>query len=301
MRTAEIAQALGDACREGSTWRCRCPLHGGRSLTLRDGNGGNVLVTCWRGCERLDVLAELRRCGFLAGRTTEHKPRTALPPGQFDAQRQDDTRRIARARAIWDAALPAVRSPVVRYLGSRGITMPLPATLRWSPRCWHREVRQELPAMVAVVEHVERGIVGVHRTYFTSDNRRRDRALLGPIGGGAVRLGAVRTDEWLAIAESIENALSVTASCGIPAWAALSAGGVRALVLPAEVTKVLICADNDANGVGQRAAQDAAYRFLAEGRRVRVAVPPKTGTDVNDLLLGRKQNPCQMERLHAAA
>ncbi len=186
------------------------------------------------------------------------------------------------------------------YLANRGINIPPPATLRWSPRCWHREARQTLPAMVAVVEHVERGIVGVHRTYFTPDNRRRDRAFLGPIGGGAVRLGAVRSDEWLAVAESIENALSVTASCGIPAWAALSAGGVRALVLPPEVTKVLICADNDVNGVGQRAAQDAADRFLAEGRRVRVAIPPEANTDVNDLLLGRK-NPFQMEHHHAAA
>jgi putative DNA primase/helicase len=49
---------------------------------------------------------------------------------------------------------------------------------------------------------------------------------------------------------------------------------------------VVICADNDANGVGQRAATDAAERFLAEGRRVRIALPPKSGLDFNDLLRG---------------
>jgi len=28
MTAADIAHALGDARREGRTWRCRCPLHG---------------------------------------------------------------------------------------------------------------------------------------------------------------------------------------------------------------------------------------------------------------------------------
>jgi hypothetical protein len=48
MKTAEsaavIAAALGDARREGGAWRCRCPLHGGRSLVIRDGDQGRVLV-----------------------------------------------------------------------------------------------------------------------------------------------------------------------------------------------------------------------------------------------------------------
>ena len=67
MNAAQIAHALGDARREGRGWRCRCPLHQGRSLTLRDSDGGCVLVTCWGGCDRLDVLAELRQRGLLTG------------------------------------------------------------------------------------------------------------------------------------------------------------------------------------------------------------------------------------------
>jgi hypothetical protein len=140
--------------------------------------------------------------------------------------------------------------------------------------------------MVALVEHVERGIVGVHRTYLTPDYRRRDCASLGSVGGGAVRLGQVRPDTWLCVAEGIETALAVTTACGIPAWAGLSPGGVRALVLPSEARLVLICADNDANGVGQRAAADAAQRWLAEGRRVRIAMPPKSDADMADVLIG---------------
>ena len=41
-----VARALGDARREGRTRRCRYSLHGGRSLTLRDGDGGALFVWC---------------------------------------------------------------------------------------------------------------------------------------------------------------------------------------------------------------------------------------------------------------
>jgi hypothetical protein len=43
MIAADIAPALGDARRESRGWRCRRPLHDGRSLILKDGNGGRVL------------------------------------------------------------------------------------------------------------------------------------------------------------------------------------------------------------------------------------------------------------------
>jgi hypothetical protein len=71
MSAAAIAAALGDARREGRAWRCRCPLHRGHNLTLRDGDGGRVLVTCWGGCDRLGVLAELRRYELLEGRNND--------------------------------------------------------------------------------------------------------------------------------------------------------------------------------------------------------------------------------------
>jgi hypothetical protein len=62
MSAAEIAHALGDARREGRGWRCRCPLHGERSLTLRDRECGRLLITCWGGCDGLDVLSAILVC-----------------------------------------------------------------------------------------------------------------------------------------------------------------------------------------------------------------------------------------------
>jgi hypothetical protein len=278
-----IAATLGDARREGHAWRCRCPLHGGHSLILRDGDAGRVLATCWGGCDRHDVLAELRGRGLLDGRCTDYRPRGAAPPRRDDAH--DDARRTARAFAIWDESAPAPTT-VARYLGGRGIMVDeIPATLRYHPRC-PRPDRTRMPAIVALVEHVDRGTTGIHRTYLTADYRRHDRATLGPVAGGAVRLGMPRAGEWLAIGEGIETALAVVAGCAMPAWAALSAGGMRALILPPEATHVIICADHDASGTGERAAHDAVMRWLAEGRRVRIAMPPEPDTDMADVLAG---------------
>jgi hypothetical protein len=284
MGAADIARALGGARREGHEWRCRCPLHGGRSLTLRDGDGGIILMKCWNGCEQRDLLAELQNCGLLEG---ARGPYRRVPPPRHHERHADAVRRIALARAIWDASLPAAATPVAAYLAGRGIVLDdVPACLRWHPCCPHPH-GPPMRAIVASVEHVASGIVGIHRTYLTPDYRRHDRAALGLISGGAVRLGMLRAGEWFAVAEGIETALSVVVACRMPAWAALSAGGLRALVLPPEASHVVICADNDASGTGQRAAHETGERWEAEGRRVRIAIPPEPGTDFNDMLLGR--------------
>jgi hypothetical protein len=83
---------------------------------------------------------------------------------------------------------------VERYLRARKIDLPPPSSLRYAPLCMHPTARRYLPAMVAMVEHIERGVVGVHRTYLRTDGPGKAavapaKASLGPIGGGAVRLG----------------------------------------------------------------------------------------------------------------
>jgi hypothetical protein len=164
--------------------------------------------------------------------------------------------------------------------------------------------------MVALVEHVERGAVGVHCTYLRPDGSGKadvepQKAMFGPVRGGAVRFGMPRAGEWFAVAEGIETALSIVVACRMPVWAALSTGGMKNLILPPEVTRVVTIADNDpqardkrtgelkfhADGrpifPGQDAARVAATRWLTEGRHVRLALPPEAGTDFNDVLTGR--------------
>jgi putative DNA primase/helicase len=303
MSAADIAHALGDARGEGRGWRCHCPLHQGRSLTLRDGDGGRLLAWCFGGCDSRDVLIELRRRGLFDGRTTGYRR-----PSPQTSQRED-VARTARALAIWHEARPAAGTIVESYLRSRGILLDAwPAALRFHPACPRPRdeagnFRPPLPAMVGMVEHVQRGPVAVHATYLRPDGsgkadipKKQQKASFGPIKGGAVRLGRLRVGDGLAVGEGIESTLSVAAACAIPAWAALSAGGIRSLVLPREATQVIICADHDTSGVGERAARDAAARWLADGRRVKLALPPRAGSDFNDILRGVASAPTEEAR-----
>lgn len=113
-----------------------------------------------------------------------------------------------------------------------------------------------------------------------------DKTSLGAVGGGAVRLAPARPGSWLALTEGLETALSVMVATALPTWSALSSGGLMRVILPATERMVLICGDNDENGIGQCAARALAERLVAEGRQVRVAIPPRPGTDFNDLLRG---------------
>jgi DNA primase len=106
--------------------------------------------------------------------------------------------------------------------------------------------------------------------------------MLGPCRGGAVRLG--NPADVLMVGEGVESCLAVIQATGRPAWAALSTSGLRTLELPVEVRDVIVLADADYPG--EVAARDAALRWKREGRRVRIARPPR-GMDFNDLLLGR--------------
>ena len=107
--------------------------------------------------------------------------------------------------------------------------------------------------------------------------------MLGGASGGAVRLAPAA--EALMVGEGVETCVAAMQATGQPAWAALSTSGLTALILPPIVRQVVSLADHDANGAGERAAHKAAQRWLAEGRRARIAMPPEPGTDFNDVLL----------------
>jgi putative DNA primase/helicase len=283
----EIAAALGAACRSGVWWRCRCPVHasGNSSLALRDGERG-LIFKCFAGCDPRDILVELRRRGLIGDSAHDrHRP---LPATVRPHERDDAPHRIAMAQRIWGAAQDASETPVVHYLVGRRITIALPPVLRYAPAL-RRPDGTKKPAMIARIDGIDGELIGIARTWLIRDSagswHRHDRAMLGLAVGGAVRF--TPAGETLLIGEGLETCLAAMQACSLPAWAALSTSGMVALVLPASVLTVIILADNDENGAGERAARAAAERWLAEGRRVCIAMPPEPGCDFNDLLLGR--------------
>ena len=127
---------------------------------------------------------------------------------------------------------------------------------------------------------------GIHRTFLAFDGRGKvpvgpSKMMLGPCRSGAVQLA--NATDVLMVGEGIETCLAAMQARGLPAWAALSTSGLRALGLPRSVREVIVLADGDAPG--EAAARDCALRWAREGRRVRIARPPR-GMDFNDMLMG---------------
>lgn len=84
------------------------------------------------------------------------------------------------------------------------------------------------------------------------------------------------------MAEGIETALAVYELTQIPTWATMNAGCMESLEVPAEVRELLVCADNDLNYRGQRAAYTLANRTAMQGCAVRVRVAEQ-GDFLDDL------------------
>jgi hypothetical protein len=264
-------------------------VHGSRTgrsatLALRDGRGG-LVVFCHAGCTSADIFAELRRRGLIGdNENRRHQLQsTPVPPEVIE-----QARRHRLARRIWDGCEGANDTAAAAYFLWRGLDISRLHSLRYAPSL-RRMDGSYGPAVVARVDDVDGRFIGIHRAWIAPDRdgswRRRDRAGLGPIRGGSVRLAPASAT--LLVGEGIETTASAMQATGLPGWAALSTSGLVTLALPELVEHIIIVADHDTNGAGERAAQTAAQRWLAESRSVKIAMPPHPDTDFNDLLLGR--------------
>jgi putative DNA primase/helicase len=196
---------------------------------------------------------------------------------------------------IWQhETFPGNESKAHDYLYSRQCWLdPLPEVIRYR----YAVARIGRPhAMACRIDHDQFGSIGIHLTKLRLDGCGRlseaecrlPREIIGRCAGGAVWLGAPQPDKWLVVGEGIETTLSVALPLGVPGWAALSANGIKSLVLPPEAQMVLVATDNDKDGTGERAANWAAQRWRGEGRAVKVMMPPTVGSDWNTVLMGRE-------------
>jgi hypothetical protein len=288
---AGLARRLG-AHRQGRNWRCACPCECGYSLSLTNGEGGRLLAHCFGGCEFDQIMLALVEYGLLDddGAELDAPPGGQAIPGRDDAVRRRNKIQHAReiyAGGVWDERIQV-------YLRSRGITLTS-RVLRFAEQAPHR-LGARLPAMLAPVVDVNGEQIGVHMTYLKLDGGGKadlspkdlQRECRGVIGGGAIRLMNHDPGVELVVAEGVETALSAAEIFSLPAWTMGSAGGLKTVELPPEARRVLIAADHDE--AGRQCALAARDRWAAEGRAVRVKVPPVPGHDFNDVLLGRRRD-----------
>jgi hypothetical protein len=191
-----------------------------------------------------------------------------------------DAERTAAALAIWQGAADSADA-LNAYCAARALPgLEKSTALRWRADVRHPDERGFFPAMVAAVVDVAGQFIACHRTYLRRDGSGKadlacQRASKGPTRGGAIRLDTIAPE--LVIGGRI---------LGLPAWSAVSAGNMADnLALPGEVRSVVIAADP--GKPGEDAAQRAAHRWAAEGRRVRIARTGREKADFNDLLMER--------------
>ena len=195
--------------------------------------------------------------------------------------------RRKRVRAFWHRCDFATGTPAQRYLAQRGLPWLVQnEAIRFRADTSHPK-GGKLPAMVALVYDGAGSICAAHRTYLGDDGSKAGveptKASLGSFAGGAIRLHPAGPE--LLVAEGLETTASAAFLLGLPGWAAVACGNLACnMVLPPGVRSVVIAADPD--GPGRRAAAKAARRWMAEGRRVQVALPDGPG-DFNDILVAR--------------
>ena len=282
----DLTQALGGRW-HGRYGAAPCPFcqperrKGQNALTLADGRNGRLVLDCKKsGCAFLDILAA---AGLRSGDYTPPDPATLAQRER--EQRAEAEKRAAQAKRVWQEAQPIAGTPAETYLRKRGITCPLPRTLRFHGSCWHGATAKRHPALVAAVQGA--GMAAVHRTYLRPDGTGKAdvnpaKAMLGATAGGAVRLTEAQGP--LVVAEGIETALSLASGLlGRPAtiWAALSTSGIRGLRLPPQPRRLTIAPDGDA--AGREAANALAERAHALGWQVSL-LPAPDGRDWNDIL-----------------
>lgn len=264
-----------------------CPIcqpdrrKGQNALTLSDAPGGRLLAHCKKGgCSFADLA---RALGLAPGDFTRPDP-AEIARAEAMA-RAEAEKRARQALALWTEALPINGTPAEIYLRGRGLSLALPATLRFHPAAWHGATARRLPAMVALVEGC--ALPAVHRTYLRPDGSGKApvepaKAMLGGVQGGAVRLAEAHGR--LVVAEGIETALSL--ACGLlpgamTLWAALSTSGLRGLRLPSKAGSLTIATDGD--DAGRSAGHALAERAHALGWKVST-LPAPEGRDWNDIL-----------------
>jgi hypothetical protein len=182
------------------------------------------------------------------------------PPVQLRTEHDND--RIAKAQHLWGCRIKDT-SMVERYLAARGYRGPLPTSIGFLPPGTYKH-----PAMIARFGFGD-DVHGVHLTFLNEAGTDKadckpQKITLGKFMGWPIVLAEPTDMLGLCIAEGIETALSAHMATGLGAWAAGSAVFLPylAATVPGCVEAVT-CADEDANGTGQRAADELA-RSLAD-------------------------------------
>lgn len=280
-----------------------CPFHAEKSpsFEVNDLKGTYHCHGCGAGGDAITFLVKREGMTFRqAVETLSGDQFPVISEGERAMRRAEDRRqtagRLALGRSIWAKTVPAAGTPAEVYARARGITAPLPPTVRFvmTPR-WRNpetgEVGRDLPAMACALQNAEGAIVGTQCIFLQDGGRRKYERIrddgskakaklsFGLIVGAAVRLGPVV--DHVTLVEGPEDGLTLAQRWpGQSVWVSCGTALLSQVELPSEVQRVTLAGDN--GSAGHEAVDKARARYLSEGLAVNAMFPPEGFKDWND-------------------
>jgi putative DNA primase/helicase len=280
-----------------------CPMCGGRDrFRFSDKDFGRWFCRgCGQGGDGLRLIQAIKRIDFaLAATMVESVIGKGAYAGNAGASGGGASDAPKDPMKPWRNASPFIRgTPVDACLKRRGIkiTDDEALSLRYAV-LWHWPTQTKWPAMVAAVTLADGTDCTSHMTFLEPNGsgkapveKPRLFAAGGKTAGAGVWFGVADPAREFIVAEGIESTLSAMRIFNVAAGvAALSAGGIRELILPAAARRVRVFCDHDELGQSLSAAHEAARRWRAEGRTVEATMSPEIGMDANDVWVRRMRS-----------
>jgi hypothetical protein len=236
------------------------------------------------------------RCGERGWASDSNAVRSSVPASDMPAIKEEiDRRSLDEARerlkvamSLWHRRVAIEDTAAETYLRkARCYGGRLPATLGFLPASGGYApamiaafgmARETLPGDLVIDDST---IVGVHITSLKPDGNGkagtdRDKIIIGKSIGFPIVIAPPNDGLGLAIAEGIEDALSIHEATGLGVWAAGSASRMSSLAtaIPSYIDCVTIIADADEPG--RLNAQKLADALAQRNFEVRSIIPPQT-------------------------
>ncbi len=267
-----------------------CPACGGKDRFRFDDKDGNGTYFC-NGCGAGDGFNLIMIFFGWDFKTAARQVEQIVERVQPNQAKSKPDPRLLLTRIYRNAEKLIGENPVSLYLKRRGLSQ-IPAELRLHPSMAYFDGGRKLgeyPTMLGLIEDSNRNRLTWHVTYLTRTGHKahvpspkKIMTPVSPITGAAVRLFGA--GPHIAVTEGIETAVAVHEATRLPVWAAISAGGMEKLQIPAGIDSVTIYADNDKSFTGQKAAYALANRLtVSQGIRAEVIVAGIPGQDFLDV------------------
>lgn len=198
---------------------------------------------------------------------------------------EKNRQKVSKAKHIWNNTVPIQNTGAEFYLKNRGITIPLPESLRFVGSLPYVKDYKKFPAMVAKVTDKNGNVTGIQATYLDPVTFQKIQSYKAKICRGSIKENFValsKRSSHMIICEGIEDGLSLLQL--YPDFfviCTLGASNMEHVQIPDCVTDIIIASDNDIAGI---TASDMAYeRFKNEGYSIRITTPEQ-GKDFNEFL-----------------